>query len=438
MGMMALAISLTGCVRLEEDDLFDESAALRIEHTGDDVQRLLVNAPYGWVMQYHTGTGVSVFEGFNLFAKFEQSGKVTLAGNHKYLRDGNANKYTEASSLYQLIREDGLVLAFNTWNDVLTPFVDPVAPYAAPDNLLKDGAGMQGDQNLVITSYNDKEVIMRGERYGAEVRLVKADRAWADYIADTESMKNSITNSTITSYYLTAGGRDTLYYVGLRGGKYRKSDRVNDPLRVDSISCCFTPNGFRNEHSDEVSGHRFQEFTLSEDKSCLVNEDGTVKVIPMWDTYIVTRTTLWKLDPEAFTEEQQQLYAQMDEAFKVYNKNASIASVGLGRSSGGGAVNGLVVTFYTNAKKTQSNTCGLSMTFTRPRFGEINIDSSEASTIDNNLKSIGGRSAELEPLVRKFAATLNGTYTMVPNDYFLPTGAVFTSVSDATKLVLSK
>ena len=35
------------------------------------------------------------YQGFNLFAKFDKNGKVTFAGNHRYLRDGNANKYTE-------------------------------------------------------------------------------------------------------------------------------------------------------------------------------------------------------------------------------------------------------------------------------------------------------------------------------------------------------
>ena len=172
------AIAFAGCSHFQEEDLFEESAALRIEHNAEKLQQILVNAPQGWVIQYYTGRGVSVFEGFNLFAKFERDGKVTMAGNHRFLRDGNAGKYTEASSLYELIREDGLVLAFNTWNEVLTPFVDPVAPWAAPKDLLKDGAGMQGDQNLVIKSMKEDEVICRGERYDALIRLVKADRDW--------------------------------------------------------------------------------------------------------------------------------------------------------------------------------------------------------------------------------------------------------------------
>ena len=132
-GVALAVIAFASCTSLQEDDLFEESAALRIEHNAQKLQEILVNATEGWFMQYYTGDGVSVFEGFNLFARFENSGKVTIAGNHRFLRDGKAGTLTEASSLYEVIREDGLVLAFNTWNDVLTPFVDPVAFWAAPE-----------------------------------------------------------------------------------------------------------------------------------------------------------------------------------------------------------------------------------------------------------------------------------------------------------------
>ena len=135
---MLPAFVLTSC-RFEDEDYFGESAALRIEHSADQLKNQLVDAPNGWVMQYFCGTEVAQFEGFNLFARFENSNKVTLAGNHRFLRNGNQNKYTEASSVYEMLKEDGLVLAFNVWNDVLTPFVDPVSYGDAPKNIIKDG-----------------------------------------------------------------------------------------------------------------------------------------------------------------------------------------------------------------------------------------------------------------------------------------------------------
>ena len=437
-GMVCCGIAslFTSC-RFEEDDYFDESASLRVEHAIDQVRDNLSSAENGWVMQYFCGTGVAHFEGFNLFAKFDKNGKVTIAGNHRFLRDGNANKYTEANSLYSLLLEDGPVLAFNTWNDVLTPFVDPVAYYAAPNSLVKDGEGMQGDHNFVVMSNNDNEIILRGERHSAEVRLVKCDRSWADYIADTETMKNSFTNSSINEYYVINNNNDTLYFSGLRNGRFRYTEDLVKGVKLDSLSCVFTPNGFRTEHTDSIGSCKFHEFKMAEDKTCLKNEDGSVKVIAYWDNYIVKHTAVWKLDASLFSAEQTSLFNQIDAELKKHNANWSLESIGIGKSTGSNAIVGLVLTFYTSTAKTKTNTAGLAMTMSRPAYGQITINCTAEDKIDKNMETIKKKATELENLTRSFAATLNGTYQITPDSYFLPTGGQFDAVSGGSSFKLN-
>ena len=437
-GMVCCGIAslFTSC-RFEEDDYFDESASLRVEHAIDQVRDNLSSAENGWVMQYFCGTGVAHFEGFNLFAKFDKNGKVTIAGNHRYLRDGNANKYTEATSLYSLLLEDGPVLAFNTWNDVLTPFVDPVAYYAAPMSLVKDGEGMQGDHNFVVMSNNDNEIILRGERHSAEVRLVKCDRSWADYIADTETMKNSFTNSSINEYYVINNNNDTLYFSGLRNGRFRYTEDLVKGVKLDSLSCVFTPNGFRTEHTDSIGSCKFHEFKMAEDKTCLKNEDGNVKVIARWDSYIVNHTAIWKMDASKFTAEQTNLFNQIDAELKKNNANWSLESIGIGKSSGSNATIGLVLTFYTNTAKTKTNTAGLAMTMTRTAYGQMAISCTEDNKIDKNMETIKKKATDIEQLCRNFAALMNGTYQITPDSYFLPTGGQFDVVSGGTSFKLN-
>jgi len=437
-GMVCCGIAslFTSC-RFEEDDYFDESASLRVEHAIDQVRDNLSSAENGWVMQYFCGTGVAHFEGFNLFAKFDKNGKVTIAGNHRFLRDGNANKYTEANSLYSLLLEDGPVLAFNTWNDVLTPFVDPVAYYAAPNTLVKDGEGMQGDHNFVVMSNSDNEIILRGERHSAEVRLVKCDRSWADYIADTETMKNSFTNASINEYYVINNNNDTLYFSGLRNGRFRYTEDLVKGVKLDSLSCVFTPNGFRTEHTDSIGSCKFHEFKLADDKTCLKNEDGSVKVIAYWDNYIVKHTAVWKMDASLFSAEQTSLFNQIDAELKKHNANWSLESIGIGKSTGSNAIVGLVLTFYTSTAKTKTNTAGLAMTMSRPAYGQITINCTAEDKIDKNMETIKKKATELENLTRSFAATLNGTYQITPDSYFLPTGGQFDAVSGGTSFKLN-
>ena len=429
------ALLFTSC-RFEEDDYFDESASLRVEHTNEAVKDILVNAPQGWVMQYFANTGDEGFEGFNLFAKFDANGKVTLSSNHRMLRNDNAGKYTESTSVYQMLLEDGPVLAFNTWNDVLTVFVDPVDPSAAPKSLVKDGAGMAGDHNFVIVSYSDDEVILRGERHGAEVRLKKIDVTPQEYIAATDEMKNYITNTSITNYYLT-DGTDTLYMLNPRSGHFRIGERISDPLRAHWVACCYTPNGFRLERQDTIGTAKFQELKLSDDKTCLQNEDGTAKVIPCWDSYVVEHTAVWPLDATAFSTEQSSLFEQINVALKSYNTVLSLGKVGIGKSSGTGAVTGIVFTIYTNAAKTRTNTVGLAMKMSRTAFGKMQIVSSPEDKMDNQMAAVLKNIPSMENLVRAFAATFTGNYDIVPDDYFLPTVVQLNPTDGGTPFTLN-
>ena len=435
---MLPAFVLTSC-RFEDDDYFEESAALRIEHSAKATQDKLVAAPNGWVMQYFCGTDIAVFEGFNLFARFDANNKVTMAGNHRFLRNGNKNKYTEASSPYVMLMEDGLVLAFNVWNDILTPFSDPVSYGDAPDRIVKDGEGMHGDHNFVVMANNEDEIILRGERHSAEVRLVKCDRSWADYIADTEVLKNSITNSSINDYYVVNADKDTLYFQSLRNGRFLYTDNLDKTksVKLDSLSCVFTPTGFRVEHETKMGNYKFHELKLADDKTCLKNEDGTVKVIARWDAFIVNHTALWKMDASQFSTEQQNLFNQIDAELKKNNAKWSLESIGIGKSSGSGAITGLVLTFYTNTDKTKTNTAGLSLTMSRPAYGQMTINCTAENKIDKNMETIKKKATDIEQLCRNFAALMNGTYQITPDSYFLPTGGQFDAVSGGTSFKLN-
>ena len=425
---LALPVLFLNSCKFEEDDYFDENAALRIEHAANDIQQKLGAPANGWVMQYFCGSGVAHFEGFNILARFDANGKVTLAGNHRYLRDDKAGTYTEATSLYELLLEDGPVLALNTWNDVLTPFVDPVNPWKAPRTLNMDGAGMQGDNNFVIMKFDESEILLRGERYGGRTRLVPCDRPWQQYLLACDSMKNYVSNSTLSSYYIM-GQTDTLYITGLRnGGRLRLSERLDDPLKNDSLSAVFTPRGIRLEKTDTIGRDPFQEFFLADDSTCLQTTGGNVKIIACWDTYIISnRSSVWNFDTEQLSDEQKALVEQMNTELKKMSSKYSFANIGLGLSTGKKHVNGLVITFYTATNKKSTRTVGLELTTSRPGYGMMAITFTGDESVDGDMTTVGNY-CDIPNLARQFAATLSGTYAMTPDDYFCPTGCVLQQI----------
>jgi hypothetical protein len=441
--ILSFSIAFSSC-RFEQEDYFPESASLRITHLNEQLKERLVNQSdttqqkYGWVMQYFVaGTDDYNFEGFNLFGRFYDNGSVTMASNHRYLRNGNANKYTEHTSTYEMLAEEGPVLSFNTWNDILTVFEDPVSPTAAPGTISSDGEGMRGDHNLVLSTFDDGSITFRGERHGAETRFIPCDRPWKDYMDAVAKTKSDITSDAITSYYVT-NGVDTMFFSGLSKGVFSYCDRVNDPLINRVLSAVFTPDGFRLHRSDTLRANKFHEFHVAADSTCLLSESDSVKVIACWDNYIVTvRNAVWNFDQEQFTDTQKALFEQIAAEFKKYNKNYTLAEVGLGRSSGSNAVKGLVFTFFTNAAKSKSNTAALALTTILPSFGKMTIQSTTSDNMDKNMSTIAGKS-DAEALVRQLAATFNGTYDIIPNSFFHPTGCELQAVGGGTKYILKQ
>ena len=435
-------ISVLSSCRFEDEDYFDQSAALRIEETSKAIQETLVSAPNGWVMQYFVaGTSDYSFEGFNIFAKFENNQKVTLASDHRFLRDGNAGKYTEYASLYEILKEDGPVLAFNTWNDVLTPFVDPVDPSKAPGVLDKDGEGMKGDNNLVVLSYNNEEVLLRGERHGARVRLIPCNSSWQEYIDATNKLKNYITSNIVTSYYV-CNETDTLYFKNLRSGVITYCERVIDPLFPTTLNCVFTPSGFRLHHKNKLGDVEFQEFKIDADSTCLMSEDNTVRVIACWDNYITNFNTVWTFDQEEMTPEQKTIYAALEEELKKANSTMTLKSLGLGSGGtvNGQAVRGLVLSYsYRSKSRTVNAVATIALDMVKESFGTFKVSYSNDAIIDGNLGNFSNLPAnDVQGRMRAFAATLDGTYSITPNHYFQPTEARFESKTGGSSFTLKK
>ena len=449
----AAIVVLTSC-KFEQDDYFEESAALRITHLNNQIKEQLVkqgeDGKHGWVIQYFVaGTDDYNFEGFNILARFYAGDKVTLAGNHRFLRGGNANKYTEDDSCFDILAEEGPVLSFNTWNDILTVLEDPVNPAAAPGNVVSDGEGMNGDHNLVLVSQEDNCITFRGERHGANIRLIPCDRPWTEYMDAVSKTKSDITSDIISSYYVT-NGVDTMFFDGLKKGYFNYCDRLVDPLRNRVLSCVFTPEGFRLHRTDTLMTKldtltnvsvaapttHFQEFHMAADSTCLISENDSVRVIALWDNYIVNvRNTVWNFDPESMTAEQKSIYEQINEELKKVSKNYSLASVGLGKSSGTKSVRGLVITFYTNTAKTKKNTAGVALETSLPAYGKMKIAYNATLNVDGNMESVGKKS-DIEAQARKFAETLQGVYDIVPDSYFSPTSCELKNTNGSASLFM--
>lgn len=428
----AVGTALLSACTFEQEDYFDESAALRIQHVNDDIKATLCapSSEHGWLIQYYVaGTDDYTFEGFNLFGKFYESGKVTLCSDHRFLRDSNAGKYTEYSSYYEMLAEEGPVLAFNTWNNILSVFVDPVSPSSAPNTLIDDGEGMNGDDRLVVISYNSDEILLRGERHSAPVRFVRLDRSAEEYIAQTNEMKNYISNEKLAQYYVS-NGTLTRFFDGLYKGYFDYNDRLIDPLDKQTKSCVFTPNGFRLRDPIVLGSDTCQEFVLNDEKTALVS--GNVTVEPCWLLAVNTlcqNTNGAKITAQGACESFAALYNKLNADITSNFSTQTFNGITFGKSSESGTSSrvGVVFSCSSGTRKYLTGFKGTITVDTETGRATIQADPNDASSNFSSYsrKGIGDSFTNI-------VNALNGTYTLTATNHFKPTEVVWTKVDDPT------
>lgn len=429
---LTVAASFSSC-EFEQEDFFEESAALRIETTNADIKSKLCAASadgqHGWLIQYFVaGTDEMTFEGFNLFGRFYESGKVILSSDHRFLRNGNAGKYTEYTSFYEMLKEEGSVLAFNTWNDILTVFVDPVNPAAAPTAIVDNGEGMRGDDRLVMESYSDDLMVFHGERYGAKVRFIRADKPCEELLAEINATKNFIASDKKLAYKVTDGEQHR-FFTALNDGYFDYCDRLNDPLDSRTLSCVFTTKGFLLQSADKLGDNQFSEFVLSDDKTRLVSVDGGVEALPYWQGYVMGRlvSNRVSITSEGGSEAFVSAYNQLSESITSNFASHRFEGLSFGKSSETGKSSRTGLTFSCKTS-TKNYTVGFTATTSWNEATQTVTVAVEVSDHSTNYDSYAKK--DIGPFFDAIAEQMSGTYTVTIDNAFVPTTSVWTKTEN--------
>lgn len=413
---VAMAATFSGC-RFEEDDFFEDSAALRIQKFNEEVDNILTSAENGWVMQYYT---LEETRGYNFFCKFYPGGQVTVGGSHEYLPKPNV--FTEYSSIYSLLREDGSVLSFCSWNDIISIFADPNQKNPSTGRL---GEGMGGDYNFIILSASENEIIMRGQRHSAQVRLVKCPTTWEEYRAAAAATSTNFFNRRVAYYYMVSNG-DTLYASGMTDGVLTIVDDINDPMETSQAPFVTTPNGIYLERTYKQNGNSVQELVMNADSTAFISADRKFTFSPAWEVFTRLQLTANRkvvITDNGACEAFQTAYNELGDILQSsYKQTLDCMSFGLStegqvknRRSG--------VTF---ASKSGRSTFVSAFTSTIDCAGNevtFHVDVEDGS---GNIASYAGRAGVVEKF-QAMAALLEGTFIVTPDNIFNPGYAKFVS-----------
>lgn len=195
----ALFAGFTSCDN-EQEDIFDETAAHRLNHALEEYQGYLSSAENGWVMEYFANNNEA---GYPILMKFDAAGSVTMAGKNAVATGG---KYMEQKSLYELIADNGPVLTFDTYNNILHAFSNPEDDPNTDNN--EQGLGHEGDYEFVIYEATADYFHFKGKKYGLDIYMYKlpADMVWEEYYENIDAIRNEYFNSKVKQIWFEAAG----------------------------------------------------------------------------------------------------------------------------------------------------------------------------------------------------------------------------------------
>lgn len=159
------AAAFQSCLK-DQEDVFDESSSVRMQKYLEDIKATLTQPEYGWRMEYYAGNSKQDYGGYNFAMKFTDE-EVT-AGNEL-----DPEYFT--TSLYSIKSDNGPVLSFDSYSDVLHSF-------AVPSWNKYEGKG--GDFEFMVTDVTPECITMRGKRSGKTIRMYPLTESMESFLKD--------------------------------------------------------------------------------------------------------------------------------------------------------------------------------------------------------------------------------------------------------------
>lgn len=246
-------LGLQACL-FQEDDIFEKSSANRAAENVAELQELLVNVPNGWKMEYYPGTDYSM-GGITLLCRFDGN-NVTLMSEVGSVKTASGK---EASSLYKVTSEESTVLTFDSFNEFIHCFSEPI---------MGMNTNLEGDYEFVYMGQEDNKVILQGRRYHNTMVMTPLTQGvnWKDYIGQLNLIERE---AFLKTYSLMVGGQEV-------GNAVRTSHLFSltvEGQTSSSVPFIYTPEGIRFKDEITIQGKTVQNFVWNKENMTFTSSD---------------------------------------------------------------------------------------------------------------------------------------------------------------------
>ena len=261
---LVAAVLITACTH-EEEDLFNDSSANRADATIMANIEVLTGASNGWLMEYFPASSQE-YGGYNILLKFTEDGKVTVSSELYAPTDA-------ATSYYAVKQSAGILLSFDTYNEIFHLFSDP----SDPTGIGGSGYGMEGDYDFLILEATPEKILLKGKKAGGVAVLTPMQGSWSEYISDIQAANDAM---IFSKYELEMNGQTIPVTISNRTLTFTYEE--NGDTKSQTASFILTQTGYKLYEPIVIYEKTLGSFTFDATNELFTEtNDNNIKLIPV-------------------------------------------------------------------------------------------------------------------------------------------------------------
>ncbi|MEG0949265.1 MAG: DUF4302 domain-containing protein [Bacteroidales bacterium] len=344
-----LLLSVCACMMFscsnEQDLIFDKSSAERLTEAKKESFDYFCSQPNGWAMEYFPN---SSSKGVTFLVQFNKDGSCKIGAKNEYQKT-----FATETSLFEMIADNGPVLTFNSYNNLLHIYSYPSLPGAAAS----DGKGLEGDYEFIVLRKETDHCWLKGKKHGAYIRMrpLAVDQDWAAYYDQIDAM-NSRLFSTESRFPLLfhQGELVTTAYDGNSGifNIVRPGEDYEEGLPHPFI---VLPEGIRF-YADrrDVAGEVYVPNAENVLISSVDNPETDFLTGPKMNAFFTEKITYtWKIDTTAFLQPVKDVLQQLRNKLltpSIYQGKMRFQSIQFGSATFQGKLSSALTLQFKNGK----------------------------------------------------------------------------------------
>ena len=254
MQALVATMLLAACLH-DDNEVFDEPAAQRLDKAVEHYKQVLESAPNGWELNLWTEPRYSG-GGYTYLMKFK-NGKVTVASE---LADADK----ASTSSYDIKKDMGPVLTVNTYNEIFHYLSNPSQ---------RDDDGKGQDYEFIIQRVTNDSIFIEGKKFHNKMVMTRLNDnvSWKDHI---EKMQDVADNVKVNYKYIAGNDTTKLYISSSRRARFAFKDSVV------YVPFCYTENGIELQAPVAIGGKWVKSFAYDTDKLTFTgNDTGTSNLV---------------------------------------------------------------------------------------------------------------------------------------------------------------